>query len=740
MFPQALRGLVRVKGLPEVIAESPIFCKDVQAGVLEVETLLGPFFQISPLQADVANSYFSSPKTRDQGYINNSQNALRLTLQTHQEDLLDIINHFIRASVPTREKVLDWFAMTVNLNHKRRAMRVDQKTVSSDGFMINVTTILDRLCEPFMDATFTKVDRISVDYLRQNPRVQMKDETKLNADQATSDKYYSQTLPGKSHFISEVFFLTVAAHQYGNEAAISKLSQLEKDIKHMDKQIQQFEQERQKYLNNPAHLTIFDNAVKKYKDQVDRALSFKYTLQGVMGDQTNQARSMLFMRYVSVWMLRIASSNPKFPAQALTLPLPEEQPEVFKCLPEYFLEVVVNNFKHIMYHMPDIVTSTQAEELVKLCITFLRSSSYIKNPGLKSGLVTILFRGTWPRRTGGKGVLDFLLNSMPFALENLLHTLMQFYIEAEFTGSHSQFFDKFNIRYEIFQIIKCIWPTPVYRENLSREAKVNVDFFIQFVNLLLNDVTFVLDESFTAFAQIHDLQVELAREGPSMSQETKTEKEEALASAQGKAKNYMQLTNETVAMLKLFTEALKVSFTMPEIVQRLADMLDYNLDAMVGPKSSNLKVDNFAEYRFDPKGLLSEIVDVYLNLMDQENFILAVARDGRSYKPASFQKASFVLKKWALKNHEELAKWEHFQTKVADAKAADDQAEEDMGEIPDDFLGMYFGSSRALAVINVLTSCRSSDGHTDGRSCHLAKFQSHNRSLHYSLSSPERPE
>lgn len=52
--------------------------------------------------------------------------------------------------------MLDWFALCVNVNHKRRAMQVDQKQVSSDGFLVNVTVCLDQLCEPFMDATFSK--------------------------------------------------------------------------------------------------------------------------------------------------------------------------------------------------------------------------------------------------------------------------------------------------------------------------------------------------------------------------------------------------------------------------------------------------------------------------------------------------------------------------------------------------------------------------------------------------------
>ena len=263
---------------------------------------------------------------------------------------------------------------------------------------------------------------------------------------------------------------------------------------------------------------------------------------------------------------------------------------------------------------------------------------------------------------------------------------MQFFNEAEFMGGHGQFFDKFNVRYEIFQIIKCIWPNTVYRDNLYREARLNSEFFIRFVNLLLNDVTFVLDESFTAFLQIFELQTELATNSASLDQAQRQEKEEALSNAQGKAKSYMSLTNETVTMLKLFTEALSNSFTMPEVVQRLADMLNYNLNAMAGPKDARLKVENPKDYGFYPKALLLEIVDVYLNLGEKPNFILAVARDGRCYKPQNFAAAGAILKERNLKSSEELKRWEKLQQKIAAAKAEDEAAEHDLGEIPDEFL------------------------------------------------------
>ncbi|ODM15227.1 hypothetical protein SI65_09466 [Aspergillus cristatus] len=684
-YVMALQNLVRHAAIASAITESSLFNATRDPPSFEKRTLLGPWFRLSPLEPNVTMQYFSNPKSRDQSYILNSQRSLRMMQQMISADLLDIINHLIRASKDSRERVLDWFATAMNINHKRRAMQVDPNAVSSDGFMFNLTTCLDQLCEPFMDASFTKIDRIDAAYLHRNPRVDMKDETKINADQHASDAFYSRKADGTSNFITEIFFLTVAAHHYGSESLTSKLDQLEKDLRHMETTIGRFETERHRWISNPMQLRVFEQALKKYKDKLDLGLTLKYSLQGVLFDDQWQARSMLFMRYVIVWLLRLVSGV-DFPRQTLQLPLPEQQPEVFKCLPEYFLDDIVSNFKFIMWCMPQIITATQGDEVVMLCITFLESTSYIKNPYLKAGLVSILFRGTWPRPGGGRGVLVDLLNSMPFANDYILHSLMKFYIEAEHTGTHTQFYDKFNIRYEIFQIIKCIWPNTLYQTKLLNQANQNHDFFVRYVNLLLNDVTFVLDESFGAFMTIHDTQTELKRSGNTMDPTARQQKEEHLASAQRTAKSYMQLTNETVGMLKLFTHALAESFTMPEIVQRLADMLDYNLDAMVGPKSLNLRVDNLQEYGFNPRALLSELVDVYINLMNRESFIFAVARDGRSYKPVNFEKAADILRKWSLKSPEELKKWEQLQRKVKGAKEMDEQEEEDLGEVPDDFL------------------------------------------------------
>jgi ubiquitin conjugation factor E4 B len=234
--------------LVTAIAEMPLFQMAVSPEGIERHTLLGPFFRISPLQPQVSSQYFASPKSMSKGHIRTAQDGLRAALQQHQRDLLDIINLFVRASPKAKNKTLDWFAYIVNQNHKRRALRPDATKLSSDGFLINVTVILDGLCEPFMDTTFSKVSRIEVEYFRRTPRVDISDETKLNANENASEEFYKNDVAGTSNFISEVFFLTLASHHYGTEATNASLKNLEKDITYIAGKIEEFEKERHKFL------------------------------------------------------------------------------------------------------------------------------------------------------------------------------------------------------------------------------------------------------------------------------------------------------------------------------------------------------------------------------------------------------------------------------------------------------------------------------------------------------------
>lgn len=211
---------------------------------------------------------------------------------------------------------------------------------------------------------------------------------------------------------------------------------------------------------------------------------------------------------------------------------------------------------------------------------------------------------------------------------------------------------------------------------------------------MINDVTYLMDESLTDLAKIHEIQTEMADTATFSQQppQHRQEREGTLRSLERQTTTYIQLASSTVEVLKMFTAETKEPFMVPEIVDRLAAMLDYNLEALAGPRCRNLKVKNPDKYKFNPKHLLGEILQVFLNLSDQGEFARAVANDGRSYRKELFEAAATIARKNAIKSEDEIEKLRLFVVKVEESKATL-EAEDDLGEIPDEFLGKSSSSS-----------------------------------------------
>lgn len=93
------------------------------------------------------------------------------------------------------------------------------------------------------------------------------------------------------------------------------------------------------------------------------------------------------------------------------------------------------------------------------------------------------------------------------------------------------------------------------------------------------------------------------------------EKEKAYREHERLCKSYLPLANEVVDMFAYVSKAVPGSFVSPELVDRLAAMLDYNLKQLAGPECQNLKVEHPERYKFDPRKLFNTITDIFLNLM-----------------------------------------------------------------------------------------------------------------------------
>ncbi|EPX70586.1 ubiquitin-protein ligase E4 [Schizosaccharomyces octosporus yFS286] len=683
---QVVLQLVSMKPVAVLVPQLPSWCPSTNPGEIEYKTFLGRISSLTVFTQEVANRYFSNSKDRSMQDITSSISSLRVVITSYQEQLFQIFNALIRTSPEIRENVLDFLAMVVNVNHKRQSLQVDQFDITSDACMLNLAYVLNRLSEPFLDIKFSKLDRVQTEYLRRHPRIDFKEETKLNADQKSSEEFYSHCFEGPNNFISDIFFLNLSYHHFGINAAVKALEQTLVSIRDSEKLRERLEAEQA--VNSNAFLARrFSAQIDRLYQRIDLDRSFVHCYEIMLTQPSETSRSYNFLNFVMAWLLRVANNAASdYPKAPLVLPFSETAPELFKNLPEYFIEAITEYVLSLFKTSSSTLTTHSSDTLCEFCVTLLTKSSYIKNPYLRAKLVEILFYGV-QNQHGQPEVMIDVLSTSHIATKWLIPALMGFYIEIESTGQSTQFYDKFNIRFYICEVFRTIWKLPAYFGKLEQEQKTNLPFFVKFVALMLNDATYLLDEALLKLKDIHDLQERVNQAiNTGESNQNVQESQQNLVATERHASVYCQLGNETILMLRLFTSSIPKAFCALEIVERLAAMLNYNLQALCGPRCRNLKVRDPTKYNFDPKSLLSTILDVYLNLCNEDNFVEAVAHDGRSYSKEIFDRALGIVRKHNLKSSFDVENISDFVNKVERFRLEEENEEEDMGEAPDHFL------------------------------------------------------
>lgn len=69
----------------------------------------------------------------------------------------------------------------------------------------------------------------------------------------------------------------------------------------------------------------------------------------------------------------------------------------------------------------------------------------------------------------------------------------------------------------------------------------------------------------------------------------------------------MTLANEDVGMLAYTSDEITSPFLLPEMVERVANMLNYFLSQLVGPQRKTLTLRDPEKYEFRPKKLLKQV-------------------------------------------------------------------------------------------------------------------------------------
>ena len=71
-------------------------------------------------------------------------------------------------------------------------------------------------------------------------------------------------------------------------------------------------------------------------------------MDALMYDRVSQEKSLDFLGFVANWLLRLVDERHLHPAKTLSLPLKEQVPIEWKCLPQFLFEIITDHLLYIM--------------------------------------------------------------------------------------------------------------------------------------------------------------------------------------------------------------------------------------------------------------------------------------------------------------------------------------------------------------------------------------------------------
>ncbi|CAG9770952.1 unnamed protein product [Ceutorhynchus assimilis] len=698
---------------------------ELHKGSEYANTPIGALFNLSVLPKDSRQAYehFSSPTDQ-------TGNArLEGLLWSSQDKLNDYMHQFLLVLLKrnniVKNKVLTWFGGCLKYNSVRGKLwnmnqspphlypNENNNSPVSDGFMLNFGSIMLRLCRPFcsnykdgrilkVDPTYPAVPSINDGSDASSKGIHM---SGLSADtcfipmDSNDGLEETRQTAEKYNFITECFFMAHKAVDLSFRVAVDQMMNLNIEIGRLEKAYKDAVQQA------GHHSDVASALNQRLMAEYTKFLSLKCVLS-----EPHLLKDMFdFTSATSYWLSQVAintdiseTENATFAPleeRDITFPLPIKIPFTLKCIPEFLVENLVSYLVFLRRYSIRTFEEMGYDKMspvLTFLLIYMGSPDHMKNPHVRArlaeGLESLLPHHKDEIAEVGGFQRELVFTQHPRRME-IVKMLMSVFVGIEMTGQSVEFEQKFKYRRPMYAIFDYLWELSEHSncfKVLADEAEANMEavhppLFLRFVNLLINDAIFLLDESLTNMAKLKEMQTAHENgEWDSLGFQERTQNMSYMHHIGMMARFDNVLGRDTITTLEKLTSKISSVFTHPTMVDRVAAMLNYFLLNLVGPNRKNFKAKNLDEYAFDPKGTVLEIIKIYVNLKEHDGFCLAVSQDGRSYSPTLFNLAEDVLVRVGGGNL--LGELKDVAQKVA-RKAEEYKAnEEAMAEAPEQFL------------------------------------------------------
>lgn len=694
------------KDIAKVLVEH-IQPKDPANGLQYQKTLLGTVLNISCLLKTPGvvegHSYFLNPSRSSSQETRIQEANIHQFMGQFHDKLHQVFKNLLQRTGETRHLLLSWLGNCLQANAGRAKIWANQmpeiffQMYASDAFFLNLGAVMLKLCQPFCKPQSPKLLTFNPTYCALK-ELSEEDRCNRNVHARGLDKEtclipvppQQQVEPSQSYsLLTENLILTQLSLHLGFHRLHEQMVKMNQSLHRL--QVTWQEAQRTGNPMSEQLLEQFERLMIVYLS-TKAATTQPAMLQCCLNLQASTASLLV--------QLGMGNQGPEH--VALSFPLPALQNTVLCYIPEFFADNL-GDFFIFLRRFADEVLETPAENLEQILnfiTVFMGNVERMKNPHLRAKLAEVLeavMPHMEPLAPGAVQPVVFqrerLFCSYKYAAQ-LAEALITVFVDIEFTGDPHQFEQKFNYRRPMYPILKYMWSKDSYRESIKHLADyasenleaMNPPLFLRFLNLLMNDAIFLLDEAIQYLSKIKILQLERDRgEWDSLGSDARREKESSLQMFGQLGRFHNIMSNETIGTLAFLTSEIKGIFVHPFLAERIISMLNYFLQHLVGPKMGALKVKDFSEFDFKPHQLVSDICTIYINLGDKENFCATVPKDGRSYSATLFSQTVRVLKK-INKPGNMIVAFGLLADKIKSHADRQQQEEEAYSDAPDEFL------------------------------------------------------
>ena len=321
---------------------------------------------------------------------------------------------------------------------------------------------------------------------------------------------------------------------------------------------------------------------------------------------------------------------------------------VISSLPEFLILNIVNSCIFFRQAYPDLYFKDfdLLKNLVNFGLIYSSHINLIHNQYLRSQIFDILLYSFHleekEKNDNHLLMVHQKLLKDEYIKENLILSIMRVFIDAERLGTSNQFYERFNVRNKVLQLVNEVFKKnkEILIDNIINYANHYSDNATQMLTLLMGDVTYLIDEVIQRLIDIRNYQ-ELKDNKElwdSKTQEQKTEEDNKFAENDRMLKAECRLLNHSLGFMTIICSCLQKYFIKEEKAERLADLMNYCLDEFTA-KSSQLKIKNKNDYEFNPSYIMESIIKIFSYFVNYEEFLEYVVSDPRAYKYDNFTKA-----------------------------------------------------------------------------------------------------